>query len=65
MPKKLDAAVSNRVAQNLRKFGYTHLTNEEVQIVCDKLLNGEDAKDLGIIAMFSKTMLEEGGYLYD
>ena len=56
--------VADRIASNLRKFGYPNLTKSEVREICQKLVDSGEMSG-GIIGMFAKKMLEENGYIND
>ena len=62
MSKEYSDAVADQVGRNLRQFGYTNLTKEEVRDVCRKLVK-DGAMTGGGIGMFAKKMLEENGYI--
>lgn len=60
MARPVTDAVIKAIQRNLTEFGYAGLTTEQVREQVDKVLAGEKP---GIIGMFAKTMLQEGGYL--
>ena len=61
MAKPITRAVVAQITRNLTGFGYAGLTEEQVQEEVDKLGAGEAPS--GIIAMFTRRMLIENGYL--
>jgi len=62
MRKEYSDEVADAVGRNLRQFGYTNLTKEEVRDVCRKLVEDGEMSG-GIIGMFAKNILEENGYM--
>lgn len=73
--KEYNKLVGEKVAHNLREFGfvdfggvtYYDVEDNYVQDICEQLVNGTLPKETGggVIAMFAQDMLQKNGYLQE